>query len=147
MGPSVLMEKLKYQKNGSLLDLSISWFLRYTNFISLNFIVYVCDACNWKHCYWVSFEHVSNPLLDMEWQVEFNEFEGRSLLSVNVAWDSSLLCPWEEAMESLQENLDKVSIVGVKYFVPTSKHWAFLQLVSFYVIGQFCCIKVRERTS
>ncbi|CAO2840397.1 unnamed protein product [Amaranthus hypochondriacus] len=47
-------------------------------------------------------------------QVEFNEFEGRSLLSANVAWDSSLLCPWEEAMESLQENLDQVNFVASK---------------------------------
>ncbi|XP_021759972.1 isochorismate synthase, chloroplastic-like [Chenopodium quinoa] len=45
-------------------------------------------------------------------QVEFNEFEGRSLLAANVAWDNGLSCPWESAIDSLQATLDQV-----KFFI------------------------------
>ncbi|XP_021735565.1 isochorismate synthase, chloroplastic-like isoform X2 [Chenopodium quinoa] len=47
-------------------------------------------------------------------QVEFNEFEGRSLLAANVAWDNGLSCPWESAIDSLQATLDQVNFVIFK---------------------------------
>lgn len=33
------------------------------------------------------------------------------MLAVNVAWDNSLLCPWESAIDSLQATLDQVNFV------------------------------------
>ncbi|KNA14029.1 hypothetical protein SOVF_111280 isoform A [Spinacia oleracea] len=47
-------------------------------------------------------------------QVEFDEFEGRSLLAANVAWDNGLSCPLESAIDSLQETLDQVNFVIFK---------------------------------
>lgn len=70
-------------------------------------------------------------------QVEFNEFEGRSLLAANVAWDNGLSWPWESAIDSLEATLDQVNFVIFKLekevpklsimsdilHVPDEKHW------------------------
>ncbi|KAL2892655.1 Isochorismate synthase chloroplastic [Bienertia sinuspersici] len=47
-------------------------------------------------------------------QVEFDEFEGRSLLAANVAWDNGLSWPCESAIDSLQKTLDQVNFVILK---------------------------------
>ncbi|QCE04367.1 menaquinone-specific isochorismate synthase [Vigna unguiculata] len=42
-------------------------------------------------------------------QVEFNELEGGSVLTITIAWDNDLSWSWENAINALQETLCKVS--------------------------------------
>ncbi|XP_045829634.1 isochorismate synthase, chloroplastic-like isoform X1 [Trifolium pratense] len=48
-------------------------------------------------------------------QVEFNELEGGSMLTITIAWDNALSWSWENAISALQETLCKVSSSIVKY--------------------------------
>ncbi|XP_027334587.1 isochorismate synthase 2, chloroplastic isoform X2 [Abrus precatorius] len=48
-------------------------------------------------------------------QVEFNELEGGSMLTITIAWDNDLSWSWENAINSLQETLCKVSSSIVKF--------------------------------
>ncbi|XP_020220827.1 isochorismate synthase, chloroplastic isoform X2 [Cajanus cajan] len=48
-------------------------------------------------------------------QVEFNELEGGSMLTITVAWDNDLSWSWENAINALQETLGKVSSSIVKF--------------------------------
>lgn len=48
-------------------------------------------------------------------QVEFNELEGGSMLTITIAWDDDLCWSWEKAIVALQETLCKVSTSNVKF--------------------------------
>ncbi|TKY63346.1 Isochorismate synthase [Spatholobus suberectus] len=48
-------------------------------------------------------------------QVEFNELEGGSMLTITIAWDNDLSWSWENAINALQETLCKVSSSIVKF--------------------------------
>ncbi|RDX94556.1 hypothetical protein CR513_23051, partial [Mucuna pruriens] len=48
-------------------------------------------------------------------QVEFNELEGGSMLTITIAWDNDLSWSWENAINELQETLCKVSSSIVKF--------------------------------
>ncbi|KAM7471387.1 hypothetical protein LguiA_009570 [Lonicera macranthoides] len=47
-------------------------------------------------------------------QVEFNEFEGSSMLATTVVWDNSLSCTYGKAIASLQATMRQVSSVILK---------------------------------
>ena len=106
------MRKLIYQRNGNRLVPSTSWFLRWDPQALFScvafYVVLITESIGIRY-------HLNvwaNPLLDVEWQVEFDELEGRSLLAANVAWDNSLSCPWGMAIDSLQATLDQVILVN-----------------------------------
>ncbi|KAL5180192.1 Isochorismate synthase 2, chloroplastic [Glycine soja] len=48
-------------------------------------------------------------------QVEFNELEGGSMLTITIAWDNNLSWSWENAINALQETLRNVSSSIVKF--------------------------------
>ncbi|KAK7390483.1 hypothetical protein VNO78_25789 [Psophocarpus tetragonolobus] len=48
-------------------------------------------------------------------QVEFNELEGGSMLTITIAWDNDLSWTWENAISALQETLCKVSSSIMKF--------------------------------
>lgn len=50
----------------------------------------------------------SKTLLDIEWQVEFDELEGSSVLAATIAWDDALFCSWRKAITSLQATMQQV---------------------------------------
>ncbi|KAM6594115.1 hypothetical protein CsatA_001818 [Cannabis sativa] len=62
-------------------------------------------------------------------QVEFDEFEDKSMLASTVAWDDALSWPWEKAINELQARVSQVSSMIIKLsrqvprtFVFSSKH-------------------------
>ncbi|XP_030492508.2 isochorismate synthase 2, chloroplastic isoform X2 [Cannabis sativa] len=62
-------------------------------------------------------------------QVEFDEFEDKSMLASTVAWDDALSWPWEKAINELQARISQVSSMIIKLsrqvprtFVFSSKH-------------------------
>ncbi|KAL2320078.1 hypothetical protein Fmac_029047 [Flemingia macrophylla] len=48
-------------------------------------------------------------------QVEFNELQGGSILTITIAWDNDLSWSWENAINALQETLGRVSSSIVKF--------------------------------
>ncbi|KAK7286789.1 hypothetical protein RJT34_22024 [Clitoria ternatea] len=48
-------------------------------------------------------------------QVEFNELEGGSMLTITIAWDNDLSWSWENAINALQETLCNISSSIVKF--------------------------------
>ncbi|CAJ1949347.1 unnamed protein product [Sphenostylis stenocarpa] len=52
-------------------------------------------------------------------QVEFNELEGGSMLTITIAWDNDLSWSWENAINALQETLCKVSSSIVNFPIQT----------------------------
>ncbi|GMH01343.1 hypothetical protein Nepgr_003182 [Nepenthes gracilis] len=47
-------------------------------------------------------------------QVEFDEFDGNSVMAAYVVWDNTLSWTWRKAIDSLQTTLDKVAVFIVK---------------------------------
>ncbi|KAJ8771872.1 hypothetical protein K2173_027049 [Erythroxylum novogranatense] len=71
-------------------------------------------------------------------QVEFDEFEGSSMLAATVAWDMALSWTWDQAINSLQTTMDRVSSTVVELskevtsafilgnvHIPTKTYWEF----------------------
>ena len=50
--------------------------------------------------------------LDAKWQVEFDEFEGNSMLATTIAWDDALSWPWRKAINELQATIEQVGMLG-----------------------------------
>ncbi|KAK7273610.1 hypothetical protein RIF29_14666 [Crotalaria pallida] len=48
-------------------------------------------------------------------QVKFNELEGGSMLTTNIAWDNALSWSWENAINALEATLCKVSSSIAKF--------------------------------
>ncbi|XP_062116444.1 isochorismate synthase 2, chloroplastic [Humulus lupulus] len=62
-------------------------------------------------------------------QVEFDEFEDKSILATTVAWDDALSWPWVKAISEIQARISQVSSIVIKLskevpktFVFSSKH-------------------------
>ncbi|KAG0488856.1 hypothetical protein HPP92_007667 [Vanilla planifolia] len=53
-------------------------------------------------------------------QVEFDEFEDGSMLATTIAWDDSLLWPWEQAMDGLQATMNQLFLGFNKLAKPLS---------------------------
>ena len=89
--------------------------------------------------------------LDAKWQVEFDEFEGNSMLATTIAWDDALSWPWRKAINELQATLEQVRMLGrvdLLFFflctvsVPLCDHQPIPDDTDL-----FCCRKVAETSS
>lgn len=82
-------------------------------------------------------QHLTGELLKIEWQVEFDELEGSSMLATTIAWDDSVLMSWEKAVEGLLATLRQVQIWMMTHtylYKPSVTFiYLFIQIIAFTI--------------